>query len=432
MALKLGPEYILWIELREGGDLEQVAINYTFLSESELKLIHYLLVIVGAVAAAIFSKTQGELERAPFFFGLAVVSLCLTIAEYVWLASFEATAGGFLWALFMTSVSLKLVGGYAIGVIAIARSRDAYGHGKLAFLTFIPILGLVLILKGSKNTTSINKIPTIKIASGFLGVVSGFIAFGGMIAAFVYLNQRLDETLNLNNAQLGNEHEWIASIVSSRGLEATLRYIVAQNFDETRIDEITVLKGISANGKVLTRNYVVEKDVDFFNENFKSTITKSICDDKSQRALINGGATVLQKYNYTDGRSAGTNSVSFGDCAIADAKTPEAIVVAMIKHRGLENTLKHIAAASRGNKRIDEITVLKSVSADMKKLIRHYVVEREIGPLSSKFGKISATSVCQHKFLRELLEAGATISEQYNYPNGIEIGAYTITIRSCE
>ena len=399
------------------------------MNENELKLVHYVLVVVGAIGAAIFFKSRGELQRAPFFFGTASVALCLTLTEYVWLSSIEAAAYGFMWALLLISVSLKLVGGYVIGVMAIARSRDAFGHGKFAFLAFIPILGLLLVFRGSKNASPTNRIPTIRIATGYLGAISGLVALSGMIAANVYLIQRSNEVFDVKP---GKEAVWIDSLVRTQGLETTLKYIAAYNTSETRVGEVTVLKYLSANGRELTRNYIVEKKVQFFNETFRSNNTKAICNENFMRALIDEGATIKEKFDYTDGENAGTNSISLGDCAIVEAKTPEATVVAMIKYRGLENTLKEIADTSGGSKRIDNITVLKSISADARNLVRHYVVEQRIKSLSPEFGQISANAVCQYKFLRVLLKAGATVREQYSDADGREIGDFPITIRSCE
>ena len=54
-------------------------------------------------------------------------------------------------------VILLAVSGYFVGVIAMARSRDAFKHGYYAALAFIPIAHFVLTFKRSKSKVSTDR-----------------------------------------------------------------------------------------------------------------------------------------------------------------------------------------------------------------------------------------------------------------------------------
>jgi hypothetical protein len=72
-----------------------------------------------------------------------------------------------------------------------ARSRDAFGHGKSAVLALIPLVNLVLLLAPSRNTISANRISTNRLVTGGLGVLLGLIILGMAAITSKVIEERL-------------------------------------------------------------------------------------------------------------------------------------------------------------------------------------------------------------------------------------------------
>jgi hypothetical protein len=129
---------ILDLNTWSSGLLENLAINYLDQPEETLNAIGYGLVILGAVVAGATNRSKAELARVPYFTYSALVLLLVSAVQLVWLQTFPAMMGGYLWVLMAISLAAPIVGGYFFGKLAMARSRDAYGHGRMAALAFIP------------------------------------------------------------------------------------------------------------------------------------------------------------------------------------------------------------------------------------------------------------------------------------------------------
>lgn len=102
--------------------------------------------------------------------------------------------------------------GYAFGIIAMARSRDAYGRARMAVLAFIPIANFWLLLTPSKNDVSSNRAPTIPLLTGALGVLTGFVLLFAAVAlsAFIQMetNRMVAEAENdPRDAASGHRHD---------------------------------------------------------------------------------------------------------------------------------------------------------------------------------------------------------------------------------
>ncbi len=146
--------------------LEDIALRYVDQSESNLRGIGYGLLILGAIIAGIVNKSKDELARAPYFAYSALIYLLVSAVQIVWLQSLPAIIGGYLWVLMVVSMAASVIGGFFACKIAMARSRDAYGHGRMAALAFIPLANLWLLVKPSKTALSANRAPTIPLLTG--------------------------------------------------------------------------------------------------------------------------------------------------------------------------------------------------------------------------------------------------------------------------
>ena len=169
--------------------LEDIALRYVNQSEYELRAIHYGLVILGAIIAGVVNKSKDELARAPYFAYSALIVFFVSAVEIVWLQWLPAMIDGYLWVLIVVSIAASIIGGFFFCKIAIARSLDAYGHGRMAALGLIPFANLWLLSRPSKNAVSANRAPTIPLLTGGLGVLSGFAMLIAAVAVTTYIEQ---------------------------------------------------------------------------------------------------------------------------------------------------------------------------------------------------------------------------------------------------
>ena len=131
--------------------LEDIAVRYVNSTEADMNAIGYGSMILGAVVAGVVNQSNAQLARAPYFAYSALILLLVSAVQIVWLHSLPAMAGGYLWVLITLSLGAIAVGGLFYGKIAMARSRDAYGHGRMAALALIPFANFWLLLAPSKN-----------------------------------------------------------------------------------------------------------------------------------------------------------------------------------------------------------------------------------------------------------------------------------------
>lgn len=281
--------------------IEDLAIKYMSQSDVTLRLINYGLVILGAVVAGKSSKSTAELLRSPYFAYHGALALAGAASQLIWLESLSAMAGGYLWVLVSTNVISFILIGYFYGVIAMARSRDAYGHAGRAVLAFIPFLNFVLFFVPSKNEMSAT--PTIPLLSGGVGILMGFIA---LVAGYGLSGYRAVEMQRIDDA-LENDPDMLRSTylkisIRSQGLEEVLKQI-ASEIPSERIDEITNRLWVEADGMALRYIYSVSVDMEQLPSSVQTGLVQQTCTDELMRPLIEAGATIEHVYYFRGDRS---------------------------------------------------------------------------------------------------------------------------------
>lgn len=159
--------------------LEDIAIQYSMLPADEILALNYVLVILGGIIGGLTNTSLVEIRRTPYFAFSGLIYLAVSAGSFAVMAFIlQALAGGFFWTIAGLEMFASAISGFFYARIAAARSRDAYGHGRMAALAFIPIANLWLLLTPSKNEFSANRADTIPLLTGGIGVLSGFIMFG--------------------------------------------------------------------------------------------------------------------------------------------------------------------------------------------------------------------------------------------------------------
>jgi hypothetical protein len=152
-----------------------------------------------------------------------------------------------------------IIAGCAWVYISKARSNDAHGHSKFAFLSFIPLGNLWLLFKGSKNI-NYNPNESQHLTSGWPAVVIALIVYfvGGLLSdiqrnmIFRNMSNPKPESLRI---EIGKK--FVDYYTITYGVPKALEYlksieVVGEEYpDGSKIDEITV------NSNVITYKFML-------------------------------------------------------------------------------------------------------------------------------------------------------------------------------
>jgi len=302
--------------------LEDLAIRFVSQSEEVFQAIVYGCFAIGAILAALITRSKAELARAPFFAYSALVGFCMVAIHIIWLSPDAAVTGGYLWLFVATSIGSWIVAGFFLCRFAMERSRDAFGHAGGAILAFIPILNLWLMLKPSMKEMSVNRAPAIPIVSGGLGVLTGFVLVAATMGVIFYIEeqariieqQRKAETTPVEPTPDRATVEFVKRSIRSNGLEETLRLMAADAQLPVSLDDVTTLTRIEAVGQQLQRTYVVELEGTKLTKEFRSQIRKNICAWPLFFPILEAGGSIKEVYVEKTGRTVGSATVTGQEC----------------------------------------------------------------------------------------------------------------------
>lgn len=243
-----------------------------------------------------------SLRRVPHFIYLAFVTGLISAAPLAWTLTTVALNAGMLWALVGFVFSMIALAGFATGVLAHARSVNAYGDGSGAWMGIVPIANLFLMLKrpldwrpsGWKNR-SLNA----------LGTVVGFV----MLALGSGIGKVAEEMTNQMADDAANQSAMLAGMAKAQGIEATLEMIASQ-VPSQKIDETTTLIGVEADGSTLRYIYEVAGQIDALPLNLRVNLAQENCSNEAIRPIISAGASIQHRYIRSDKSEIGVVEVT--------------------------------------------------------------------------------------------------------------------------
>ena len=281
--------------------MEELAFQYATLSESNPRGVSWVITVIGAVVAAFTTRSASELQRAGYFALSGLFFLLMAVVSMGAITFLvQAIVGGFFWVVVGLEILVTLVFGFFLGRIAMARSRDAYGHGRAAALAFIPLANLWLLFTPSKNEISANRVPTIPLLSGGLGVLSGLVMLTAGVAISAYSGVEAERAI---------EEATAAGRFNERFLGQTLERMAAELATPMTVDEVTTLVRMEANGHTLRYVYELSSDPDALRISMRTGLVQQNCTYEALRPVIEAGATIEHLYLRTDGTEVGTVAV---------------------------------------------------------------------------------------------------------------------------
>jgi hypothetical protein len=294
--------------------LEDLALQYVSMSEDDLRLIGYAFAIAGGVLAGLFHRSTSELPRAPYFAYTGLLFFVVSAAQLIWLGSVPALMGGYVWVFMVIDLLVRVAVGYGIAVIAMARSRDAYGHGRMAALAFIPIANFWLLLTPSKNQISADRSPTIPLLSGGTGVLVGFVLIFLGVGVASYIRVETERMATAAQDDPAMQEAGLEMMIRTSGLEATLREVALGVPTPSKVDEITTIVQVVGDGTTLRYVYEVASDAASLPETLRTGLTEQNCNYAPMAPLFSAGATLEHVYRKPDGSEIGVIRVDRAAC----------------------------------------------------------------------------------------------------------------------
>jgi hypothetical protein len=134
--------------------LEELAIRVLRLGDFETTVINTSIFIMGFVIALVVCRNRSwPMRRIPYFILTSANLLVRSSLSFAWLLTYRAMESGMLWLLMLVIFLVIAASGYVLGILARARSTDAFGNGKAAWIGLIPLLNLILLVSEPLHKT---------------------------------------------------------------------------------------------------------------------------------------------------------------------------------------------------------------------------------------------------------------------------------------
>lgn len=286
--------------------LEDLALKFSALPEDQTSQLGYVLVILGGILGGLTYRSVIEIRRAHYFALSGLILLCVSMVTFGGMGFIvQAIAGGYVWAVVASQLLATVLGGFFLARIAANRSRDAYGHGRMAALAFIPFANFWLLLTPSKNETSANRGPTIPLLTGGLGILSGFvlIAAGVGLSAYAQVEglRRVEEAA-------------VAGIFDVAMLDRNLARMAAELQTPMKVDEATTLLRMEVAGTEMRYVYEVDPPSDFLPADMRIGLLQKNCTFDGIAGVIDAGAVIKHVYLRKDRSEIGVVEVTKEVC----------------------------------------------------------------------------------------------------------------------
>jgi hypothetical protein len=289
--------------------MEELAFRLTELEEWQGMLLNFGTFVAGFLVALMARRGATlSLRRVPHLQLLSLHALALALAGFLGLLVPSAVEAGRMWMVMATQFAVMAVGGYILGVLSHARSVNAYGDGRHAWMGIIPIANLILMTKRPLDWQP----DTWR--TGFLNALGVLGAVIMMVISAMF--GRLAEIQVARSAGPPVDVELVRdAMANSDTLEASLMAIASQVRPQP-VTEDMALERIESDGDTLRHVYEVTADIDSLPGGHTMAMAETTCSDQALRPLLEAGATIQYLYLNPDGWEIGTVFVVPAMCGI--------------------------------------------------------------------------------------------------------------------
>lgn len=293
--------------------MDSFFVQILLLDEIALSGLGILAAIVGGVLAGIFMNVQISLRRVSYLWFIALLTLFVIITQFIWVLTPAAADAGMLSVLIITGFGMIGLFGVGMYYASAARSRHICGETSNAWMGFIPFVNLWLIFKGGRSEVSTpSGAPRSAIARYVQdpALVIGALMVFGLSQA---LSKAMEETTLYSTS---DSAALVELITQSRSIEETFaeeaRYSAAQL--PVRIDEITIISDVVAQGRTLRITYDVDLEDITFRPEFADQVAAHQCAPDVFGPAIALGGVVEIVYRRSDTSIIETYTITQRDC----------------------------------------------------------------------------------------------------------------------
>lgn len=419
--------------------LEALAYRFVQLPENTINLVFLAEMAAGAVLAFL-SPGVSKLARVPYFAVSWLIMLLGISSLFIWWLAAYAVMYGLLWGLIGASMIAYLMMGYFFAIVAMARSRDAFGNNIGALLAFVPLLNLALLFApGSVQEDDDDEMRMPAFFRGGTGIVLGLVFLAGVFAvnwAFEQWNPGEEEVAQ-EETQIYPEERLQSSLaepakdIPAGELGARLKEMVSAASLPQQIDAITLLTKMEAKGNVLHYRYDTSSSAATLSDSVRIDRYDMTCGPPKGYALVKAGAVFEYVYHRADGSVLGRVKITREDCDNWRASAYPSTEF-LLQSRGVEKALQSLAADPRI--RMEDNGPVRMVSLEADGKILRYMLMVRGGPAPAKavLQDSAIGSMCLSPEMRRLLKAGATIQFVYKKPDGEVLQLINVTEFACE
>lgn len=241
-----------------------------------------VLLLGFVLALLIHRRNSWTLPRAPYFVAGAGLVFLQSLVSMAWLASANVSANVIepdgLWLFIAVILFGLMVFGYLYGMISLARSIDAFGNGRAAWMAVVPIAFLVLWFKAPLADKKPNSV--IRMAGNAAAVVLGLallclspiINYGSYIAVdYMAKSAEADTGLTATSRQAKAQPQTVSQAQASTSAPARRDGVIQIKGLHNAMDLNQVLLAIHGRGGTCSSN---ESRDDVFNK----TVVRTSCE----------------------------------------------------------------------------------------------------------------------------------------------------------
>lgn len=275
--------------------LENLAMYYLVFAEEFEKLYSVLIMYGSALFFGLVKSVTFRMQRSTYILNLGLIVFAVSVTQLLWLLLIPAISGNFLSVLVLIDIIVLILAGYAYVVIAKARSNDAYGHTRYAWLAFVPFAALWLWFKPSKGIF-IAKMP--KIFTGVTAVILGIVlSITGRGIGFGLEHFFNDYVASNTSNEEANKvyNRYVSHYILKGDFEEAM--IFTRNWEPigAQIDEITILQYVDVSNMTMVYGYrVTDEKLTGMTQEHKIKLTGIICDTYTK--LLDADVTIVWQY----------------------------------------------------------------------------------------------------------------------------------------
>jgi hypothetical protein len=347
--------------------MEEIAFSVVTSGESTMSAIGVALALIGFVTALLMRRANTwQLFRTEYFAYSSWTLAGSTLFGFAWLLTIPAANFGLLWLLVVFVFGGVVLSGFVYGVLSHARSTNAFGDGRFAWLGFVPIANLYLLFKsplsGSNNTPQV-KHRFFWLVFGFVGLVLGNV--------LPVISDRIIDSASAEwEAHPSIQAKSTGALIHNQGLQNVLA-LMASEVKPQVIDYATKLLRAEADADTLSYIYEVNDSIKVLSSSIGTNLQKNWCSNPPLRETLSSGAVIRHIYLAESGEEIGSFELQENVCNNETSKAKP------IGNNGVVDE--------------DEAVILNGPGAGMYRALKAYFPE-EAKNYRTKFSQISSNS----------------------------------------